>query len=186
MDGKTYLFPSIMGLPLELRIKIWRHVMKTSSVTLRYHNRYTVPKRSRRAGTETDYSSMMEEVWNIETGLFLASTCRQIYHDVAPVYYGDTIFRVYTPKVLSSFIKHVRPQCVRQISHIECYGDIGNDNHMISLLELFTALKTFKMIAVGGERGFIERIHVELAKLRTALPLLRITHVGNDGPCPMC
>lgn len=88
-------FP-VLCLPPEIRNHIWRYaVVKEGGVVVRQHSGQSVlsnlPASSLRSGYELR-SHREDDQRRVASKLAVAFTCRQIYLEVTPIYYGENTF----------------------------------------------------------------------------------------------
>lgn len=87
-------FP-LLKLPPELRNYIWEYVVvKDRPIVLwRPHQRARVPESRLRSGNLVKHHQADDERRRQSTRLAVAFTCRQIYLEVTPIYYGKNTYR---------------------------------------------------------------------------------------------
>lgn len=87
-------FP-LLELPPELRNYIWEYVVvKDRAIVLwRPHQRARVPESRLRSGNFMKHHQEDDERRRQSTRLAVAFTCRQIYLEVTPIYYGKNTYR---------------------------------------------------------------------------------------------
>ena len=85
-------FP-ILRLPAEIRNQIWRYVVvKDGEVVYRDHKRQDQTPESRLRSGNLIKSHQEDDERRRSSQLAIASTCRQIYLEVTPIYYGENVF----------------------------------------------------------------------------------------------
>jgi len=111
------IFP-IMQLPIEVRQKVWKSVMVFEEpISVRPHGRIQSAPSHLRSGKQVKIHIIEQEQQRLSSQFALASTCRQVYLEVAPVYYGLNTFTVLS-KYLVHFLRAIGAENVRSITLI--------------------------------------------------------------------
>lgn len=114
----TYLFP-IMQLPVEVRQKIWKSVMIFDKpISVEHHDRVLSQPIYLRSGKQVKMHIIEQEQRRLCSPFTLASTCRQIYLEVVPIYYGTNTF-ILDSKHCLHFLKTIGAENVRAITSIQ-------------------------------------------------------------------
>ena len=86
------VFP-MMSLPVEVRQKIWKMVMVFDKpIPVEPHNRYSSAPSNPRTSKKVKLHVIEQESHSFGFQFALPSTCRQIYLEAAPIYYGMNTF----------------------------------------------------------------------------------------------
>lgn len=110
---------SIFQLPTEVRQKIWKSVMIFDEpIIVEPHGRIRSAPSHLRSGKQVKMHIIEQEQQRFSSQFALASTCRQVYLEVAPIYYGLNTFKVIS-KDLIHFLKAICPENVRSIHLIQ-------------------------------------------------------------------
>lgn len=110
---------SISQLPIEVRQKIWKSVMVFDEpILVEPHGRILSAPSHLRSGKQVKIHVMEQEQQRLSSQFALASTCRQVYLEVAPIYYGLNTFNIIS-KDLIHFLKAIGPENVRSIHLIQ-------------------------------------------------------------------
>ena len=89
----------ILELPAEIRLMIWRHVLISDRpVGLRKHKNRELPNSRLRSGEKFKFEGNPQ--YEYSTQFSLALTCRQVYLEATPIYYGENSF-------LPQFVRHL-------------------------------------------------------------------------------
>ncbi|MCJ1454034.1 hypothetical protein MMC28_004384 [Mycoblastus sanguinarius] len=103
MSNAPKSFP-VLKLPAELRIRIWTlTVVSDKPIIVKEHHRGFIPPSLLRSGTQLH---LQDDQRRMFSRLAVAFTCRQIYLEVAPIYYSMNIFSIITSnaRILNSFV----------------------------------------------------------------------------------
>jgi len=115
------IFP-IMQLPIEVRQKIWKSVMVYDEpIPVEPHGRFLSAPSHLRSGKQVKIHVIEQEQQRLSSQFALASTCRQIYLEVAPIYYGMNTFTftfTYETKYLIPFFRAIGTQNARSLTSI--------------------------------------------------------------------
>lgn len=132
----TSLFP-IMQLPVEVRQKIWKSVMIFDKpISVEPHGRVLSQPSYLRSGKQVKMHVVEQEQRKLRSHFALASTCRQIYLEVVPIYYGTNTF-ILDSKHWVHFLKTIGAENVRAITSIQwALCDPGNHWPCSSLPDL--------------------------------------------------
>lgn len=85
-------FP-VLKLPAEIRNHIWRYiVVKDGEVVYRNHMRHLQSPASRLRSGNLMKSHQEDDERRLSSQLAVAFTCRQLYLEVTPIYYGENVF----------------------------------------------------------------------------------------------
>jgi hypothetical protein len=110
---------SIMQLPVELRQKIWKSVMVFDGpIPVEPHGRILSAPSHLRSGRQVKIHIIEQELQRLSSQFALASTCRQVYLEVAPIYYGMNTFTV-PSKYLVRFLNAIGAENIRSLTSVQ-------------------------------------------------------------------
>ena len=109
----------VMDLPIETRIKIWKYVVLFDKpIDVEHHHRKQVfPPSHLRSGKQVKLRVQVQEQREVSSQFALASTCRQVYLEVAPIYYGMNTFSIES-KALKRFLDAIGPENTKAITSL--------------------------------------------------------------------
>ena len=134
-------FP-LLKLPSEIRTRIWTLVVEVEIVVIDYG----------------DYRSRQTGRHFFPTTMSLASTCRQMYHEVAPIYYSKNLFHFpHESRLrLSQFAEAIGPTNTESITRVGFPRHLHMPSHMPPMppgLSLFPNLKTVAWLDLHNTYG---------------------------------
>jgi len=135
-------FP-VLSLPSEIRIQIWTYVVVSNKVIkVRNHDRAekTLQPSRLRSGKELE-GHRVDDLRRVSSQFALASTCRQLYLEVAPIYYSKNNFRLERSGSFKDFAAAIGPQNSQRILSIYITFLINQKSIKIQEIEAF--LKAF-------------------------------------------
>lgn len=140
--GSSYVqkpFP-LLEFPPEIRDRIWEYVVvKDGEVILRNHKRGERLLGRRRSGEPTEFHQEDDDQ-QLSSRLALAFTCRQLYLEVTPIYYGQNTFRPGNPwfggafPIFEKFADAVGPINTSAITRLCIYGSLFSIDEYLSKL----------------------------------------------------
>jgi len=128
----------VLSLPSEIRLQIWTYVVVSNKVIeVRNHDRAekTLQPSRLRSGKELE-GHRVDDLRRVSSQFALASTCRQLYLEVAPIYYSKNHFRLErsgsskdfaaaigqnSQRILSIYISYLINQKSIKIQEIEAF-----------------------------------------------------------------
>lgn len=112
--------PPLLKLPLEIRLKIWkfalvfedRIIVEDRFCPIHYEPMFL------RSGRKVRLDVFEQERWKLGSRFSLAATCRQIYLEAAPLYYGLNTFKI-LPHTLAAFVGSISAANANSITTIQ-------------------------------------------------------------------
>ena len=116
----------ILKLPLEIRLRIWKLVLVFEEpIFVKHHARQIQHEPSfLRSGKQVKLDILSQEQRKLSSQFALPSTCRQVYLEAAPVYYGLNTFEL-SPSSLVAFAESISAANIKSINSIHWGEHLG-------------------------------------------------------------
>lgn len=174
----------LMSSPIEVRQKIWKFVLVFDEpILIKPHGRILSAPSRLRSGRQVKLDVAEQEEQHLSSQFALASTCRQVYLEVAPIYYGMNTFAA--SKFLGPFFDAIGHENVGAITSIAWNPFRARSRPTNQLYDAFIQLKGLRRVRFTGccsdWRARFNTVH-SLRDLRTLLELHQ-SREYRDGLC---
>ncbi|KAL8821788.1 MAG: hypothetical protein Q9191_007242, partial [Dirinaria sp. TL-2023a] len=177
---------SLLKLPLEIRIRIWELIMSFKEpVIVEHHSRQVQQEPIHlRSGKRVKLDIPSQEQRKLGAPFALAATCRQIYLEAAPVYYGLNTFEL-TPQNLVAFTESIGAANTEYITSIQWNDDLGA---LVRNIEQFQDLRRLVLVASCARDDLGDPFDLlSLGKIKESRPSLKVVVAPFDRlPCMLC
>ena len=127
-SSRSSTSPLLKLLPGEIREQIWRYVVVSNSpICLRKYRDMDAPSSRLRSGKGLKIDGTTQHWYLHSTTFSLALTCRQVYLEVTPIYYGENVFHpdfrrsIESPENFDIFLDVIGKENAGRISNI-CFN----------------------------------------------------------------